>query len=206
MWKGFCRIYEIYAIRWAELFPDGSRWGAVLHGHNPTTSLKGRSSPLHLSSLPTCSPFGSGMLRAWREARVWCARGRHVPLWGDVLSQLGGEDSVRGEKEAFAALSLLQQLLCQMYWSWASQLHWADGAEQPERSCWESGAASTAEMGSVMGSKGLLAPSKSAWHLPLPSASWVSSCWRLGYSATIAARWAPRKYVHFPQRPCYNGT
>lgn len=146
------------------------------------------------------------MPRAWRGARLGCARGRHVPLWGEMLCQLGGEGSVRGEKEAFAALSLLQQLLCQMYWSRASQLHWADGTQQPERSCWQSGAASTAKMRSVMGSKGPLASSKSVWHLPLPSASWVSSCWRLGYSATISAPWAPRKYVHFPRRSDYNGT
>lgn len=86
MWKGFCRIYEIYAIRWAELLPDGSRWGAVLHGHNPTTSLKGRSSPLHLST----SPFGSGMPRARREARLWCARGSMFPSGEKCPANLEG--------------------------------------------------------------------------------------------------------------------
>lgn len=70
MQKGFCRIYEIYAIRWGKLFPDGSRQGAVLYGHNPTTSRKDTSSPLHLSSLPTRSPFGSGMQSSCREHGV----------------------------------------------------------------------------------------------------------------------------------------
>lgn len=123
MRKGICRIFEIYAITWAELFPDGRKQGAVLHGHNPTPSQQDRSSPLHLSSLPTRSPFGSGK-QSSRQAGLCQAC---FPL-GRNLSQLGGEDSVRGEKEAFSALSVLQQ--CQMYWSWASQLHWADGTEQ----------------------------------------------------------------------------
>lgn len=84
------------------------------------------------------------------------------PSGGKCSAKLEGECPEKGEKEAFAALSLLQQLLCQMYWSWATQLHLADGTEQPEKSCWEHGAASTAEwdqeMRSIMGSKGLLVP------------------------------------------------
>lgn len=98
------------------------------------------------------------MLRVWHEASLCYARGRHASLLGEVVSQLGGEGRERGKKEAFTALSLLQQLLCQMYWSRASQLHLADGTEQPERSCWECGAASTAKMRSITGSKGPLAP------------------------------------------------
>lgn len=66
----------------------------------------------------------------WSQA-VLC-QGRRVSLWGQVLSQLGGEHSVRGEKEAFAALPVLQQLLCQMHWWWARQLHWAGGSRQEE--------------------------------------------------------------------------
>lgn len=101
--------------------------------------------------------------RVWDKTSLWNARERHVSLLGEMLSQVGGGGhQERGEKEAFAALSLLQWLLCQMHWSRASQLHLADGTEQPERSCWEHGAASTAEreqeMRSIMGSKGLLAP------------------------------------------------
>lgn len=98
------------------------------------------------------------MPRGWQEASLRCARGRHATLLGETLSQVAGKGPERGEKEAFAALSLLQQLLCQMYWSRASQLRLADGTEQPERSCWEYGAASAAKMRSIMGSKGPLAP------------------------------------------------
>jgi len=121
----------------------------------------------HVYPSPTLQPahtltfwgrYAKLMPRGWHQASVRYARGRHASLRGEMLSQVGGEHPERGEKEAFAALSLLQQLLCQMYWSRASQLHLADGTEQPERSCWECGAASTAEMRSIMGSKGPLAP------------------------------------------------
>lgn len=68
MRKGYCRIYEICSIRWAELLPDGSRQGAVrLHGHDPATSGKSVTTPLHLSILPTCSPLGSGMQSLCQE-------------------------------------------------------------------------------------------------------------------------------------------
>lgn len=163
MRKGYCRIHEICTLRWAEFFPDGSRRGAIhLHGHDAATSRKSVSTPLHLSHLPTRSPFGSGMQsscqRGWHEASPCYARGRHASLLGEILGQVGGKGLERGEKEAFGALSLLQQLLCQMYWSRASQLHLADGTEQPEGSCWDYGAASTAKMRSIMGSEGPLAP------------------------------------------------
>lgn len=80
MRKGFCRIYEIYAIGWAELSPAGSRGGAVLHSHNPTTSQKGRSSPLQPAhTLTFWVRYARLTLRAWREARLWCARAGMLP-------------------------------------------------------------------------------------------------------------------------------
>lgn len=77
------------------------------------------------------------MARGWREASLRCAGGRPASLPGETVRQVGGKGPERGEKDTFAALSLLQQLLCQMYSSQASQLRLADGTEQPERSCWE---------------------------------------------------------------------
>lgn len=162
MRKDDFRIYEICAVRWADLFPDRSRQGAVhLHGHDPTTSWNSMSTPLHPSRLPTCSPFGSGMQSSCQEDGMKPAYdilGAGIfPSWEECSAKLEGRVQERGEKEAYAALSPLQQLLCQMYWSRASQLHLADGTEQPERSCWECGAASTAKMRTVTGSKGPLA-------------------------------------------------
>lgn len=95
------------------------------------------STPLHLSSLPTCSPFVSGTQSSCQEDGMKPAYdilGAGIfPSWEKCSAKLEGRVQERAEKEAYAALSLLQQLLCQMYWSQASQLHLADGTKQPEK-------------------------------------------------------------------------
>lgn len=91
--EGYCRMWEVSAIRWAELCPDGSRQGAVhLHGPSPTTSWRSMSTFL-LSSLPTCSPFwvtyAELVPRGWHKASLSYARSRYASLLGEMLSQVG---------------------------------------------------------------------------------------------------------------------
>lgn len=150
--------------------------------------------------------------RVWDKTSLWNARGRHVSLLGEMLSQVGGGASrERWKRDIRCTFSapvtpvpdalVTGQSAAFSWWDWAARekllgawgcQHCREGAGDEEYYGLE---------------RPVSPPSKSVWCLPLPSpASWVSSYWRLGYSAIITASWASRIHVHYPQRSYYNGT